>query len=163
MDVLLRQEMKRNVVAISPKDSVKKAARVMASKNIGCVVSKEKDKPMGILTERDILKKVTAKGLDPESVMVNDIMTKDIITLDPNRTVQEAVDLLEKRKIKRLPVAEGGKILGIVTLTDLIRCMRRIEDKESKELKKMIKDLHLTKIKLQSRIISLEEKIIRKS
>lgn len=162
MKNLLEKEMKRNVVVIDPKDSVKKAASLMASKNIGCIVPVKTGRPVGIMTERDILKKVTAKGTDPESINVEDIMTKDIISLDPQKTVEEAVDILEKKKIKRLPVIEKNKLMGIVTLTDLVKCLRRIEIDDLKKLQKTIKELHLTKIKLQSRIISLEEKVIKK-
>jgi CBS domain-containing protein len=162
MKNLLEKEIRRNVVVISPKDSVKKAASLMASKDIGCIVSVETGKPVGIMTERDILKKVTAKGTDPESINVGDIMTRDIISIDSQRTVEEAVDLLEKKRIKRLPVIEKNNLMGIVTLTDLIKCLRRIEIDDLKRLQRTIKDMHLTKIKLQSRIISLEDKVNKK-
>ena len=162
MKNLLEKEMRKSVVVIDPKDSVKKAASLMASKDIGCIVPVETGRPVGIMTERDILKKVTAKGIDPKSISVEDIMTRDIISLDSQRTVEEAVDLLEKKKIKRLPVIEKNNLIGIVTLTDLIKCLRRIEIDDLKRLQRTIKELHLTKIKLQSRIISLEERVIKK-
>jgi CBS domain-containing protein len=161
MDNLLKAKMNRKVVVISPKESVSKAASVMASRDIGCIVSVETGKPVGILTERDILKKVTARGIDPKSLRVRDVMTRKIISLDSRKTIEEAVDLLEQKKIKRLPIIEKGSLIGIVTLTDLVRCLRNIEIDDLKKLRRTIKELHLTKIRLQSRIISLEEKAMK--
>ncbi len=161
MPVLVRDEMCKNVVVAEPRDSVKLAVKIMSSKDIGCIVSVDKNKPVGILTERDIMKRIVAPGLDAEKTLVRDVMTRKLIGMESTTSVQDAVDLLEKKKIKRLPVIEHGKLMGIITMTDLLRCMRRLEGEEAKELKKAIKDLHLTKIKLQTRIIELEEKMER--
>jgi predicted transcriptional regulator len=160
--MLIKDEMKRDVFVTGPGDSVKNAINLMSSKNIGCVVSVDKNKPVGILTERDILRKVVAPGIDSDNTKVRDVMTKKLISMESSKTVQEAVDLLEKRGIKRLPVIEFGKLIGIVTMTDLLKCLRKIENENSKKLRKTIKELHLTKIKLQSRIIRLEDKLTKR-
>jgi CBS domain-containing protein len=160
--MLIKDEMKRDVFVTGPDDSVKAAIKLMSSKNIGCVVSVDKNKPVGILTERDILRKVVAPGIDSDNTKVRDIMTKKLISMESSKTVQEAVDLLEKRGIKRLPVIEFGKLIGIVTMTDLLKCLRKIENENSKKLRKTIKELHLTKIRLQSRIIRLEDKLSKR-
>lgn len=159
--MLIKDEMKRDVFVTGPDDSVKAAINLMSSKNIGCVVSVDKNKPVGILTERDILRRVVAPGIDSDNSKVRDIMTKKLISMESSKTVQEAVDLLEKRGIKRLPVIEFGKLIGIVTMTDLLKCLRKIENENSKKLRKTIKELHLTKIKLQSRIIRLEDRLTK--
>ena len=158
----LKDNLKRNVVLVNPDDSVKKAISLISSKNIGCVISVENNKPVGILTERDLIRKILSKGLDSTKVTVKDIMTKNIISLESERSIQEAVHLLEKRHIKKLPIIDNGKLIGIVTITDLLSSMRRLEYDESEKLKKTIKNLHLTKIKLQSRIIELEENLAKK-
>ena len=156
----LKDSMNSNVVVVEPNDSVSKAVKLMASKNIGCVVSVEKNKPVGILTERDIVR-IVYKGLDAEKTRVSDIMSKGVISLESGMSVQAAADMLEKNHIKKLPVIEHDKLIGIITMTDLLKSMRRIENEEEKRLKKTVKDLHLTKIKLQSRIIELESRLTK--
>ena len=155
----LKDSMKRDIVVVSPDDSVKKAVDMMASKGIGCVISVEGNKPLGIITERDIVRKVVHKKRDPEKTLVRDVMSRKIISLDSGRSIQDAVDTLEKKRIKKLPIIEHDKLIGIVTMTDLLISLGGIESEESENLKKLVKDLHLTKIKLQSRIIELEEKL----
>jgi predicted transcriptional regulator len=157
----LKDSMNRRIVVVAPDDSIKRAVRLMASKNIGCVVSVEMNKPVGILTERDIVR-IIHKGMDTDKTKVKDVMSKKLISLDSGKSIQEAVDILEKKHIKKLPIIESGKLIGIVTITDLLKSLRELENEESKKLKKTVKDLHLTKIKLQSRIISLEDKLVKR-
>jgi predicted transcriptional regulator len=156
----LKDSMNSNIVVVEPKDSVSRAVELMASRNIGCVVSVEKSKPLGILTERDIVR-IVQKGLDLDKTRVSDIMSRKIISLESGSSIQAAVDLLEKNHIKKLPVIERGRLIGIVTMTDLLKSMRRIENEEEKRLRKTIKELHLTKINLQSRIIELESRLTK--
>lgn len=156
----LKDSMNRNIVAVGPDDSVRKAVKLMASRNIGCVVSVEKSKPLGILTERDIVR-IVQKGIDLDKTRVSDIMSRKIISLESGSSIQSAVDILEKNHIKKLPVIERGRLIGIVTMTDLLKSMRRIEVEEEKKLRKTVKDLHLTKINLQSRIIELESRLTK--
>ena len=159
----LKDSMKRDIVIVSPDDSVKKAADMMASKGIGCVISVEGNKPLGIITERDIVRKVVHKERNPDKTLVRDVMSRKIISLDSGRSIQEAVDTLEKKRIKKLPIIEHDKLIGIVTMTDLLISLGGIENEESENLKKLVKDLHLTKIKLQSRIVELEDRLSRSS
>ncbi len=157
--ILVKDKMHKNVITASPDDEVRKTVKTMADHNIGCIVICENGKPCGILTERDIMKRIVAPGTDPNFAKVREVMTKKLVDLDSGKSVQEAVDILDKNGIKRLPVIDSGKLVGVITMTDLLRALREIEDNESREISKRVKDLHLTKIKLQSRIISLEDKI----
>lgn len=154
--------MRKHVISVSPDETVRKAVKSMADNNIGCIVACKGERLSGILTERDVVKKIVASGTDPNFTKVSDVMTKKLIALDPKKTVQEAAGILEKRKIKRLPVIEGGKLVGIITMTDLISSMRDIEKEESEKLRDTVKELHIAKIKLQSRIIELEESLSKK-
>jgi len=155
----LKDVMKRDIAMVGPDDSLKNAVGIMASRNIGCVVVVDKNRPLGIITERDLVRKVLSKNIHSSEAKVKDVMTTGLISLDSGKTVQDAVDVLEKNNIKKLPVIEHGKLIGIVTMTDLLKSLRRTEDEKSEKLRKTIKDLHLTKIKLQSRIIELEDKL----
>ena len=159
--LLVRDRMSREVVVIEPEESVRSASKVMSANDIGCIIVEKNAKPVGIFTERDLVKKIVAPGTDANFTKVRDVMSKKLLTLDSGTSVQEAAEILERKGIKRLPVMESGKLVGIVTMTDLIKELRKIERSESEQLRKTIKDLHITKLKLQSRIISLEEKLAK--
>jgi len=158
MSLLLKNEMKKNVITVDPEDSLKKGVNLLSEKNIGCLVVAEKGKPVGIVTERDILKRVVASNLNTEKVKVKDIMTKSIISLDPKNTVEEAAHLLEKKGIKKLPIIENGKLVGIVTMTDIMKAMRKIEEEQSIKIRKVCEDLHRSKITMQTKISELEKR-----
>jgi CBS domain-containing protein len=162
MVLKIRDRMSRDVVVIGPEDTVRDAVRAMSSNDIGCVVVERDGKPVGIFTERDLVKKIVAPGTDANFTKIKDAMSKRLVTLDSKTSIQDAAEILERKAIRRLPVLEGGRLVGIVTMTDLLRELRKIEKSDAERLKKTIKSLHLTKIKLQSRIITLEEKLSRK-
>jgi CBS domain-containing protein len=156
----LKDSMRRDVVVVRPEDTVRRAIELMASRKIGCVVSVDRKRPVGILTERDIVRLVS-RGIDTEKARVGGVMSRKIVSMDSGKGIEEAIDLLDKKKIKKLPIIERGKLIGIVTMTDLLKSLRKIEGEESRKLRKTVKSLHLTKISLQSKIIALEERISR--
>ncbi|MCD6495937.1 MAG: CBS domain-containing protein [Candidatus Aenigmarchaeota archaeon] len=123
---VLADELNTDVTLIHPDKTVEFAGRILKAVGISCVVVVEKDSPVGILTERDIVQKVVAMGRDPCSTAVRDVMTKNLITVSKDTTVEEAVEIMEKNNIKKLPVAENGRVIGIVTMTDMLRILRNI-------------------------------------
>lgn len=127
MTCFLKDEMNRDVTLVNPDKSVRYAGQILKAVGIGCMLVIDKGKVVGILTERDITQKVVADGLDPEKTRVRDIMSKNIISLSKDDTIDDAVDLMEQKGIKKLPIMENGKILGIVTMTDLLRKLRERE------------------------------------
>jgi len=128
MAILLEKEMNTDVTRIHPDKTVKFAGQILKAVNIGCmVVVDDAGKILGILTERDIVQKVVADGYDPKTTPVKEIMSKDVITMDKKRTVEEAIDLMEKNKIKKIPIVDRGKLVGIVTMTDLMKTLRKAE------------------------------------
>jgi len=122
----LRDVMRSPVLTIDADEPVHKAAHVMSVNNIGCLVVTSGGKPVGIVTERDILKKVVAMCRNPEAVKVSEIMSKPLVTGEPDMDIVYAAKLMVGRNVKRLPVVENGKLVGIVTLTDLIRAYPQI-------------------------------------
>lgn len=118
-NVLVKEAMKPNPVTVKPKTSVREAAEIMKKKGIGnCIVIDEK--PLGIITESDILKKVVAKGLDAGKVLVEEIMVTPLIIIDPYVDIEEAMRTMSKCNIRRLPVIEDGKLIGIITVKDIL-------------------------------------------
>jgi len=115
----LDQLMAKKVVTVEVGDPVKKALQMMVDKDIGNVVVVEKGKPVGIVTERDTIRKCI-QGKDILNGKVGDIMSSPLITASPKMTGFEALETMRKNNIRRLPVVEDGKLLGIVTEKDLI-------------------------------------------
>ena len=115
------KEITKSVKTISPEDTVKEAASVMSRHNIGSlVVVNSKKKVVGIVTERDIIEKVNAKDKLASRVRIDDIMTPKVITIDANALLDDAVYLMVKHRIKKLPVLEDNELIGIVTSTDIV-------------------------------------------
>lgn len=113
--------MTRNPIIISEDITIRDAANIMKKESIGSLIVKTLKNDYGIITERDILFKVVANGTDPGSIKVKDIMTYPIITIERNSKLEEAATIMWKHKIRRLPVIENGKIIGIITENDIIR------------------------------------------
>jgi CBS domain-containing protein len=119
-NVLVREAMKTNPVTVKPETTVKEAAELMRTKGIGnCIVVDEK--PVGIVTESDILKKVVAENKKASEVLVKDIMKTPLIVIDPYFDIEEAMKIMSRCNIRRLPVIEHGQLIGIITQKDILR------------------------------------------
>ena len=118
------KEIMSPVTKISADHTVTDAAKLMDEKNFGSLPIEEEGKVIGIITERDVLRKIVAKGRDPKTTLVKDIMTSPVITISPEKTVEEANELMVQNKIRRLPVEEDGKITGMITLKDVSNKIR---------------------------------------
>lgn len=116
--MLVKDVMQRNVVVAKENIKIKEAAEVMSAYHIGSLIITKEDKVIGILTERDILKAI-AEGLDPKAIEARDIMTKEVITISSTATIEDAASLMLERKIKKLPVVRGEKLVGIITASDI--------------------------------------------
>ena len=121
MSLNVEDVMVDEVITIEADATVHEAVRIMNKHEIGCLVAVLKGKPVGIITERDMLKRVLAKSRDPEKVKVSDIMSVPLVVGKPGMEIEDAVKLMFKIKIKKLPVVQRGRLLGLVTLTDITR------------------------------------------
>ncbi len=119
----VRGVMSRPVVTAKPDDSIREAAELMSSKGVGSIVVIQKGKPIGIVTERDMLTKVVAKGLDPSRIDVKEVMSKPLTIINGDMPIIEAIRTMQKKKIRRLLIAESGALAGIVTQRDLLRAL----------------------------------------
>lgn len=123
VEVTLRVEdvMVKEVVKIDADVTIKEAAGVMNKFEIGCLIAVGKGKAAGILTERDLLKRVVAEGKDASQLRVRDVMTSPLVVAEPSMDLGEAVKLMFKMKIKKLPVVADRRLVGLVSLTDIAR------------------------------------------
>jgi CBS domain-containing protein len=98
---------------------VSEAAKVMRDENIGDILITQDGELVGILTDRDIVVRVLAENLEPTDTPVGDIASHELVTVSPQDTVDDAVRLMRERSLRRIPVVDGGKCVGIVSLGDL--------------------------------------------
>jgi len=113
---------------INKKASVLDAVKEMKSEMVGSIIVVEDGKPIGILTESDILRKIVAEEKDAAKIAVEEVMSSPPITISPDANIEEAVKIMGKYKIRRLPVVENGKLVGMVTERDIMQVSPLIMD-----------------------------------
>jgi signal-transduction protein with cAMP-binding, CBS, and nucleotidyltransferase domain len=115
---------RRSLVTIEEDALVVEAVRLMVDRKIGSVVVTSKKQPVGIVTRGDLLKKILVTGRSTETTKVIEIMTPTLISIDQNRSLGEAIDLMSRKGIRRLLVTQQGEIVGIFTHTDVMNLNR---------------------------------------
>ncbi|UCE16280.1 MAG: CBS domain-containing protein [Candidatus Bathyarchaeota archaeon] len=131
----LEDVMIKNVFTVGERAMMKTVVELMIKHYIGCLIVMRRKKPVGIVTMRDVLKRVLLSPKNTKKTKVNDmlmrkvgeIMTKPLITEKPRTGLREGVRLMTERKIKNLPIVENGHLLGLVTYTNIIRSKRYLE------------------------------------
>ena len=113
--------MNKSVISIDSGASVKDAVNKMVEHHIGCLIVTDMGRPVGIVTETDMLSRVLALAKDPESTKVKAVMSKPLICGSPEMDFMEAPRLMVNRMIKKLPITRNEKLVGILTLTDVLR------------------------------------------
>ncbi|MEM2094101.1 MAG: CBS domain-containing protein [Candidatus Bathyarchaeia archaeon] len=128
--------MSRNVVTIRPDANIEQAAKIMGEKHIGSLLVLDEGKVIGIVTERDLLSKVLAKGKEPASVLVKDVMSYPVVSVRPSITIKEAAAKMIAEK-GRLVVMADDRVVGIITASDLIKSLPESPETELKVEKVM--------------------------
>lgn len=126
MDELVRDIMTKDLLTISEKDTALKAAELMSEKGVSSLIVLSDDQPIGIITERDFIKKVCLKELKLSAVKVGDMMSKIRTSASPDTSIDVAVQRMVNNRIRRLPIIDNGKLVGIITVTDLAKHLRTI-------------------------------------
>lgn len=134
--ILVEQIVKRKAVVVKPTDSVHKVAKVLSKNKVGSAVVMDKGEVLGVVTERDILDKVVAKGKDPKEVKVEEIMTKNPVKIEYDYDVQDAIELMTEKGVRRILVTKFGKPIGFVTATDLLAALASQNNEEEEKRKK---------------------------
>jgi CBS domain-containing protein len=109
------------VYSIPPGASVLECLKLFADKRIGAALVMERDRLLGIFTERDYARKVALQGKSSKDVRVQDVMTADVLWVGPERTNEECMALMTEKRIRHLPVMENGKVIGIISIGDLVK------------------------------------------
>ncbi len=111
------------VWSISRESSVQDSLRLMAEKNIGSLVVIDNGEVVGIFTERDYARKVGLDRINSVDTLIEDVMTKVLITVDPNKTVKECMVLMTDNHIRHLPVMDNGQLVGMISVGDVVKDM----------------------------------------
>ena len=149
MSLKVEDVMVEDVISVPEKATVKEAAELMNQHEIGCLVVVKDGKPVGIVTETDMVKRVILRPMDPKKIEVRKIMSSPLVVVSPHMNIEEASKIMRKRKIKKLPVIEKGRLVGMVTTTDVVR--------SPEVMKMMIRAIKRNIIK--EIIASIEEKL----
>jgi len=126
--ILVKEIMTKPAVQINHNVTVQTAAQEMVKHRVGSIVVVKDKRPIGIITETDLNKRIVAPGKDPSKIKVVEIMASPIVFSSPDDDIEMAVEKMENHKVKRLPVLEKGKIVGIITNTDIARASPEMMD-----------------------------------
>lgn len=107
----------------TPEDSVLDAIKLMAEKKIGALLVMENENLSGIVSERDYARKVILQGKSSRETPVKDIMTAEVTIIDPQETVEKCMSLMTEKRMRHLPVVEDGKVIGVVSIGDLVKAI----------------------------------------
>ena len=118
--VVVSDVMSKAVKVVRPDTSMKEVVATMNKFNIGSIIVVQAERPVGIITERDILRRLVEPCLAPETLRAREVMTSPVISISETASIDEAAKLMTRRKIKKLLVVNGEKLAGILTFTDIV-------------------------------------------
>ena len=133
--------MVKDIVTLDKDVSVHDAARMMNEHRIGCLVALDNGEIVGILTERDLLERVLETCRNPKETKVSEIMTRNVIVGDPDMQLAEATRLMFENKVKKLPIVEDNRLVGLITLTDIARATH--VDEKTMKLVDALSNMHI--------------------
>ena len=127
----LKLHKNRQIWTISKDQSVRQALTLMSEKNIGAIIIVDSnDFPIGIFSERDYARKIVLKGKSSKDTLLDEVMTKELITITKDNKIDQCMEIMTEKKIRHLPILEDKKIVGIISIGDVLKIMI----KEQKEL-----------------------------
>jgi CBS domain-containing protein len=133
------QEKGTQVYAISPDAKVYEALKMMADKNVGALMVIEKDKAVGLISERDYARKVVLKGRFSKDVPVREIMATDMILVSPDDDVEHCMEMMTDKRVRHLPVFENDRLIGIISIGDIVNTIIEHKEEIIEELENYIK------------------------
>jgi len=135
LSTVLAHKGKANVAhAVAPTMTVAAAVDLINQAKIGSVLVMDQGRLVGIFTERDVLRRVVGERRDPEKARVADVMTRELVVMRPTSTVEDAMQVISERRIRHLPVVDGGRVLGVISQGDLNHWLVRNREVEIQSL-----------------------------
>jgi CBS domain-containing protein len=121
MGTSIKEVMTREVRSCEPKATATEAAKLMATQDVGPIPVVEDGRLTGIVTDRDLVIRILAEGRDPNATTVGEIASRDLVTVSPDEDIDEALSRMAQNQVRRLPVVEGDRLIGIVAQADVAR------------------------------------------
>ncbi len=128
----------RHIISVAPDTSVLDAIKIMADKAIGSLVVMDDNEIRGIMSERDYARKVIIKGRSSESTQVSEIMTAEVVTTSSAQTVNDCMELMTEKRIRHLPVVEDNRVIGMISIGDLVQAIISDQKEEIEQLEHYI-------------------------
>lgn len=134
----LMDELNLSICKIQADDTVFTALQQMAADNVGAVVVEEKGRIVGIFTERDYARKIILKGRCSLDTELSEIMTHEMITIHPDQTIEECMTLMTKWHIRHLPIMSEGKLIGMISMRDVVQAILSLKEQQIEDMKSYI-------------------------
>ncbi len=128
----------REVFSIAPDAAVLEAIRMMADRHVGALLVMQGNTLSGIVSERDYARKVILMGRSSADTPVHDIMTAQVITVEPETTVEKCMQIMTERRVRHLPVTDGGRVVGMVSIGDLVKAVIAQQQQQIEQLESYI-------------------------
>lgn len=125
--MFVKDIMSPHVASVTQDDTAQNAAQIMKNNNIGALPVVSGNELCGIVTDRDIILRCVADGKSPDSCKISEVMTTSAATIEPDKTVTDAVTLMASEQVRRLPVVDNGQLVGIVSLCDVAKLRKNAE------------------------------------
>ncbi len=125
------------LIHADPGDKVREVARMMADRNVGAIAVLDSGRLVGVFSERDLMARVVAPGLDPDRTPVSNVMTKELIVADAADGVDDALQKMHERKCRHLPVVRSGKLIGMLSIRDLLQ----VDDENNRQRASFLNEL----------------------
>ena len=139
IEIFLKLNNKKQIWTISKDQSVRQALVLMSEKNIGAIIIVDnKDFPIGIFSERDYARKVILKGKSSKDTLLEEVMTKELITITRNHKVEQCMEIMSEKRIRHLPILENNKIVGIISIGDVLKIIIKDQKELINHLQKFI-------------------------
>ena len=135
---VIQNKIEQNIFTISPESTVLEAISLMADKGIGALVVTDQDKVVGILSERDYTRKIILMERTSKETTVSEIMTAKVLTVTKSNSVEDCLDLMTDRHLRHLPVVENDKLIGLISIGDLVKVVMEDQRKLIDQLQQYI-------------------------
>lgn len=135
---MLANKTSNKIWALKPDQTVIEALEMMAEKNIGAVMIMEQDQLVGIFSERDYARKGILKGRKAKSTPLTEVMTAGVITVSPDQTISDCMEIMSTRHFRHLPVMENGRVIGLLSINDIVSEIIREQENRIQSLEQYI-------------------------